>query len=165
MQPAAGSEILPDSFPVSVITAREPVPNNAWISERWRVVGVVPGGHTEGDERAQIRSGPEGEQYIWSGFRIRLRKSEADSYYFNLVAQNPNLQVICQVQDGGELRPVLVTADYIDAMAHREAGAEVQGVAMPPDIYVWVERFVLEHYTPEEKKQKRKHDDWTKEAS
>jgi len=158
----ANIEIAPDSFPVSVITAREPVADNPWISERWRVVGVVPG--VPGEECVQIRSGPDGEQYLWSGFTIRLRESEADSYYFNLVAQNPNLQVICQATDAGELRPVLVTADYIDGMAHREAGANVHGVAIPPDIYLWLERYVLEHYTPEEKKSRRKHDDRTDEA-
>lgn len=154
-----------NSFPVSVITAREPVANNPWISERWRVVGVVPADANAPGGRALIRSGPEGDQYLWSGFEIRLRPSDADAYYFNLIAQNPSLQVICQTLDHGELRPVLVTADYIDAMSHREAGAEVQAVAIPPEIYVQLERFVLAHYTPEETQSRRKRDDRTKEAT
>lgn len=146
------------SFPVSVITVREPVKDNRWITERWRVIGVVAAEAGAAEGRTQIRSGPEGDQYLWSGFHIGLRLSEADSYYYNLIAQNPNLQVICHTQDDGEPRPMLVTADYIDAMSHREAGADVHAVSIPPEIYVWLERYVLEHYVPEEKKLKRKHD-------
>jgi len=153
-----------DCFAVAVITAREPVKDNRWISERWRVVGVVRAASDAVAGRTQIRSGPEGEQYLWNGLQLKLRESEADSYYFNLIAQNPNLQVICQTGDDGEPRPVVVTADYIDAMAHREAGADVHAVAIPADLYVWLERYVLDHYTPEEKKTRRKHDGRTEET-
>ncbi len=158
------TDVTPDSFAVAVITAREPVANNRWISERWRVVGVVPTSAAAVDGHQLIHSGSAGEQYLWTGFRIQLRKSDADAYYFNLIGQNPSIQVICQTQDDGELHPVLVTADYIDAMAHREAGAEVQAAAIPPEIYVWLEQYVLEHYTPDEKKQRRKHDDGIQDA-
>ncbi len=158
------TDVTPDWFAVAVVTAREPVENNRWITERWRVLGVVPASAAAADERQLIRSGPEGEQYLWSGFRIQLRKSDADAYYFNLIGQNPSLQVVCQTLDDGELRPVLVTADYIDAMAHHEAGAEVQAAAIPPEVYVWLERHVLEHYSPEEKQPRRKHDDGIKDA-
>ncbi len=161
---SVNTEVAPDWFTVAVITAREPVANNRWITERWRVVGVVPARAGPTGARQLIRSGPEGEQYLWSGFRIQLRKADADAYYFNLIGQEPNLQVVCQILDEGELRPVLVTADYIDAMAHREAGAEVQAAVIPPEVYVWLERYVLEHYTPEEKQPRRKHDDGIRDA-
>jgi len=150
---------VPDAIVVAVITAHEPVENNRWITERWRVVGVVPASAAADEGRRVIRSGPGGEQYMWGGFRVQLRTSDADAYYFNLIGQNPSLQVVCQTLDNGELRPVLVTADYIDAMAHREAGAEVHAAAIPPAIYVLLEQFILEHYTPEETQSRRKRDD------
>lgn len=161
---SGSTDVAPDWFVVAVVTAREPVENNRWITERWRVVGVVPASGAVADERQLIRSGPEGEQYLWGGFRVQLRKADADAYYFNLIGQEPSLQVICQILDEGELRPVMVTADYIDAMAYREAGADVQPAAIPPEVYAWLERYVLEHYTPEEKQPRRKHDDGIRDA-
>jgi len=149
---------MTDSFPIAVITAREPVRDNPWIAERWRVLGVVPGQPDGARQRAVIRTGPEGEQYLWGGLSLRLRPAVADAYYFNLVGQQPSLQVICHRGENGELRPVAVTADYIDAMAHGEAGADVHAVPIPAEIYVRLEQFVLDHYQPDEEKPRRKHD-------
>jgi len=147
-----------ESLPVAVVTAREPVKDNPWISQRWRVVGVVRAAHDAVAGRTQIRSGPDGEQYLWNGLQIQLRESEADSYYYNLVDVPARVILLCQTGDDGEPRPVVVTADYIDAMAHREAGADVHAVAIPPDLYVWLEQYVVAHYIPEEKQTRRKHD-------
>jgi len=150
---------MTDSFSVAVVTAREPIRDNPWIAERWRVVGVVPARAESAGHRTVIRTGLGGEQYLWGGLSVRLRPADADAYYFNLVGQQPSLQVICQRGDDGELRPTQVTADYIDAMAHAEAGADVHAVPIPPEIYVWLEQFVLAHYRPDEEKPRRKHDE------
>lgn len=153
------------SFPIGVVTAREPVSGNRWITERWRVVGVVPGEVPAGETgRRLIREGPDGEQYLWGGFAIRLDATDADAYYFNLVGQSPSVLVICERGDGGELIPRVATVDYIDAMSYREAEYEVHSVPIPPEVYVWVERYVLEHYTPEEKPLRRKRDPREREA-
>lgn len=153
------------SFPVAVVTAREPVADNRWITERWRVVGVVPGEVGAGEAgRRLIRSGRDGEQYLWAGFSIRLNDTDADAYYFNLVAQSPSVLVVCERDEAGELIPRVATVDYIDAMSYREAEYEVHAVPIPPEIYVWVEAYVLEHYTPEEKPLRRKRDPREREA-
>lgn len=149
-----------DVIPLAVITVREPVADHPWVSERWRVQGVVAGpvsasGHIE---RSLLRSGPEGEQYLWTGLVLRLHKNESDSYYYNLVGQNPQLYVYCLTDDDGEPRPHAVTADYIDAMSHAETGNVTHAVPMPPEVYRCIERYVLEHYTPAESKMKRKHE-------
>lgn len=153
------------SFPVAVVTAREPVSDNRWISERWRVVGVLPGEvlPDEGGRRL-IRAGPDGEQYLWGGFAIRLNETDADAYYYNLVGRNPSVQVICERSDNGELLPRVTTVDYIDGMSFREAEYEVHAVPMPPELYLWVERYVLDHYVPEEKPLRRKRDGREREA-
>jgi hypothetical protein len=145
---------------VSVLTVHEPVTGNAWISERWRVLGVVAEGASGADvpRRQLVRSGPEGEQYLWNGFALDLRASDADSYYHNLIGGNPSIYVLAQEEPGGELIPQSVTIDYIEAMAYAEFGNEGLAVPMPPEIYRTVEQFVLDHYVPEEPRSKRKRD-------
>jgi hypothetical protein len=150
--------VLVDQIPLAVITAREPVTGNAWITERWQVLGVVVGQTSEKLERRQLRSGPEGEQYLWTGLVLRLHKNEVDSYYYNIVGQNPSVYIYCQNDDSDEPRPRAITADYIDAMSHGEAGNATFSVPMPPEVYRCIEQFVLEHYTPGETKMKRKHE-------
>lgn len=147
-------------IPMSVITAHEPVVGNAWISERWRVVGVVPDPVPQAHPLARrlLRAGPDGEQYLWSGLVLRLHPSEADSYYYNIVGHNPSVYIFCEADDSGEPRPRFVTLDYIDALSHAECGNSTFSVPMPPEIYRRVEQFVLDHYTPEEGKMKRKHE-------
>lgn len=152
--------VLGDEIPLSVITARETVSDNPWIDERWKVLGVVAGhsqdiGHIN---CRQVRTGPEGEEYLWTGLVLRLKKSEVDSYYYNIVGNNPSVYVFCRTDDSGEPRPHTITVDYIEAMAHGESGNTTFAVPMPPEVYRGVERFVLEHYTPEEPKMKRKHE-------
>src|SRR5581483_3141897 len=82
--------------------------------------------------------------------------SEADAYYFNIIGQNPSLYVYCDPDDTGEPRPRAITAEYIDAISHAEAGNTMYAVPMPPEVYRMVERFVLEHYAPEEPRLNRK---------
>ena len=143
-----------------MLIAHEPVTGNAWISERWRLVGVVPEGTRAADAplRELVRSGPEGEQYRWSGLVLELRATEADSYYHNLIGGNPSIYVLAQEEPGGELIPQGVTVDYIEALAYAEFGNEGLAVPMPPEIYGTVERFVLDHYVPQEPRSKRKRD-------
>lgn len=156
-----GSSLANDRLRVSVITAHEPVANNRWITERWRVVGVVAArAETQlNGARTMIYSGADGTQYLWPGFELRLYPDESESYYRNLLGQTPSVYVTCQVDEDGELIPVGTTADYAEAGARREAGDEVAAVSMPPEVYRWVEAFVVQHFKPEEPKMKRKRPD------
>lgn len=153
------SQTVVDRLPLGAIVAREPVAGNRWIEERWRVSGLVCGAVVDGERRRQLlREGPEGSQYLWSGLELRLRPGEAESYYYNLLGSNPSLYVYCERDASGELLPFSVSAEYIDAMWHQEFGNEVQAVPMPPEVYRFVEQFVMAHYTPEEPRRKRKRD-------
>lgn len=147
------------SFPIAILTAREPVAGNRWVTERWRVLGIVAGPGATARERRQIRVGADGEQYRWDGFAIELNESDADAYYYNLVGQQPSVLVVSERAADGELRPLLATVDYIGALSHQEAGYQVDPVPIPPEIYLWVERYVLDHYTPQEQPQRRKRED------
>ncbi|OGI61426.1 MAG: hypothetical protein A2W18_03410 [Candidatus Muproteobacteria bacterium RBG_16_60_9] len=157
---------LVDRIALSVITAREPVANNRWIDERWRVVGVVA---VQADaprniQRTLLRYGPDGEQYLWTGFTLYLRPNEADSYYYNIIGQNPSLYIYCHNDDNGEPCPRSITAEYIDAMAHSETGNATFSVPMPPEVYRAIEQYVLAHFVPEKPKMKRKHEHEAKRA-
>lgn len=147
-----------DRLRVSVITAHEPVANNRWITERWRVVGVVAAdAGAEPDEgRTMIYSGADGTHYLWPGFELRLYPHESESYYRNLLGQTPSVYVVCQESEDGELVPVEVSVEYVEAGARREAGDELDAVSMPPEVYRWLEAFVITHFTPEEPKMNRK---------
>jgi hypothetical protein len=148
-----------DRLALGVVVAREPVVGNRWIEERWFVMGVVAGAHVDGERRRRLlREGPEGTQYLWSGLELRLLPMEADSYYYNLAGDNPSLYVYCRAEDDGELTPLSVSAEYIDAMWHQEFGNLAFAVPMPPEVYRTVEQFVETHYVPEEPRRKRKRD-------
>lgn len=160
------TQLPSDRIPLSIVTAREPVTNNPWISERWKVAGAVAGQVKDSGKivRTLLRAGPDNEQYLWSGFVLRLRPSEADSYYYNIIGQNPSLYVYCDYDDSGEPCPRSVTAEYIEALSHAETGNAVFNVPMPPEVYRIIEQYVLEHYEPEEPKMKRKHERDAKRA-
>jgi hypothetical protein len=148
-----------DRFPLGVIVAREPVHGNRWIDERWQVAGVVCGSAVAGGrERRVLRDGPEGTHYLWPGLELRLRAADAESYYYNLLGDNPSLYVYCDAADDGELVPVSVSAEYIDAMWHQEFGNLTFAVPMPAEVYRSIEQFVAQHYVPEEPRRKRKRD-------
>lgn len=148
-----------DRIPIAVLTAREGVHDNPWITERWKVIGVVAG-EALGTKRARrcVRSTPDAAQYLWTGFTLHLSPAEADSYYYNLIGDNPSVYVYAQRDDSGEPVPRQVSLDYIEAMALSESGNDSYAVPMPPEVYRIVEQFVLEHYEPEEPRLKRKHE-------
>jgi hypothetical protein len=148
-----------DRVAVGAIVVREPIANNRWIGERWRVDSLVCGAAVGGARRRELlREGPEGTQYLWSGLELRLRPNEAESYYYNLLGNSPRLYVHCEQAPGGEPIPLGISAEYIDAMWSQEFGNDTHAVPMPPEVYRIVEQFVMAHYQPEEPRRKRKRD-------
>jgi hypothetical protein len=154
---------LPSSRPVSVIVTHHGVKGNAWVAGRWDVAGAVAGRIDDTVGRKLIHDDGEVRQYLCSGLRVELYRDDAESYYYNLMGERPSLFVICRQEAGEALRPVLLTLSYDETVSYMEVDDAVYSVPMPPDIYRWVEKFVLTHYVPEKKK-KRKRDDW-KEAA
>lgn len=153
-----GDDRAPGRLGVSVITERRKITNNRWLTERWQVIGVITAEAAYEAERTcqLIHRDETGEQYLWSGFGLVLRRDEAESYYYNLLGQQPSVFVICRGGDGDELAPFLTLASHYEAEAYMEAGAPVFAVSMPPEIYRRVEAFVVHHYVPEEKKGRKR---------
>jgi len=158
-------QIQADSFPVSVIMESRVARQGPWTFPQWRVVGVVAGGGAGRPESRcrLIHSAEDGhEQYLWSGYAVRLHKDGAESYWYNLVGAHPSLFVICREDEETGLAPLTVSANYDDANACMEADGTVLSTPIPPEIYQWLERYVVENYAPREPK-KRQRVNWTED--
>lgn len=95
-------------------------------------------------------------QVLWTGLRLEFFRDGGESYWHTLVGKQQELFVVCQDDEEGELMPILVTADYDEAMAYQEADDTILSAPMPEKIYLALERFVLENYTPVEKKRRKR---------
>ena len=157
---------LADSFPVLIVMQHRRIENNIWTSEKWEVEAVVAGGKDTDDEpvRSISRIGTDDEKYIWSNYQINLFKDEAESYYFNIISETPYVFVVCRdEEDGSQLTPFNVSVNYDEAASYMELDDQVFQVTMPPEIYRWVEAYVINNYVPVKKK-KRKLENWKDET-
>ena len=162
MEEQAGNISLTNSFPVSIVMQHRRIKNNIWESEKWEVEAIIAGGDITGDmpERIISRIGSDDEKYIWRNYQINLFKDEAESYYFNIISDTPYVFIVCQdEEDDGQLIPSNVSVNYDEAASYMELDDQVFQVPMPPEIYRWVEAFVINNYVPVKKK-KRKLENW-----
>ncbi len=155
---------VPDAFEVSVIVEFRMTPENRWQEGYWQVTAVVAGDlrGAEALDGRQLHAATRGQQYLWTGLLVNLHKDDAENYYYNLVSENPRIFIICSQNSGEPPQPLIATLSYGEAGSYMETDWLVESVDMPPELYRWAERFVLEHFVPT-KHRKRKRDDW-KEA-
>jgi len=140
-----------------------------WTEPQWDAVAVIVGEDvSQVPECTQVHHDENRDQYLWTGLRVELFKDGCESYWYNLMSDNPRLFVICFEDDEGEddeieLRPVLVTANQDEANSHMETDDQVYSVPMPDNVLQLVERFVVTYYQPEIKR-KRKRENWVEES-
>lgn len=152
-------------FPVTVMTRYIPTPEVAWSDGRWQVDAVIAGGAVSangpvGNAATDPTPHPIQEQvWLWSGLSVSLFVDEAESYYLNLMSGQPRVFVVCDHQADGQLKPMLATLSFDEAAAYEEGDQLVADAAIPPELYQWLEAFVLAHYVPE-KRRKRKRENW-----
>ncbi|MEE9309623.1 MAG: DUF3305 domain-containing protein [Cocleimonas sp.] len=161
-------ENLPNSFPVSVIMESQPS-KSQWIDETWNGIGVVVGAiaqsGTSKDEVKVIAQGAT-KQVIYGGLKINLHLDECESYYHNLMSPEPGCFIVAREEDedGEETDipiPFMVTMSFDEAHAYLEGDDIVYAVPIPPELYLWVEAYILENYSAE-KRVKRKRKNWKK---
>jgi hypothetical protein len=150
------------SLPLAVIMARRMVDRGRWRVPSWRVAGVVAGAAVaDGSVRGTtIRTDGDEEQLLWGGLRLDLYRDAASSYWANLTGTQPSLFVLCSDDGSGTLVPNMVTADQDEASSAVEVDERVFSSPIPPEVYQYLEAFVVEHHVPEEK-HKRKRSDWS----
>jgi len=152
-------------FPVSAILQTRQVQQGAWKVPHWELIGFVagnPAGATR-PESTLIRSEAGVQQWLWRGLQVCLCRDSAESYWYNLVGRRPSLFLICRSGPDGQLLPCSVSADYDVASAHMEADDTVFAAAMPPEVHVWLEHYVMKYYRPRVH-EKRKRTSWTEEG-
>ncbi len=139
----------PPQYPVAIILRHRPTdPGRHPSGDRWQITGVIVSSQPAPTVlELKARSSPEGDHYLWSGFSIRLYPDEVESYGSNLRSDYPNLFVICYPNAQGIPVPSCMTASF--AKAHAYPDALIEAVPLPPELYPWVESYVLAHDAPE----------------
>lgn len=153
-------------FPVAVILEKYIIERAFWSLPEWRLHGVVAGEQVAGGEVGctQVRNEPGAVHYLWRGLELQLHLDGCESYWLNLVSENPVLYLVCDDDEGEDLmRPLLVSASSDEASAYLEGEGRVLQAPMPAEIYKSIEAYVLQHFKPEQlTKRKRKQWDYTK---
>ena len=160
-------------LPVSVLLERRLIKRSFWSVPSWYLSSVAVGD----DLQANFTPGElayrtdSGDVYAWSGFTITLYRDACERYWHALIGDKPQVYVMCrEVEDSGEseagvqdaIEPIHVTIDYDDASAYAETDQMVLSAAIPPELYRYMEQFVLTHYEPKEFK-KRKRRKWSED--
>jgi len=147
-------------FQVTVMMQRQEIANNPWTDASWKALGVMIDNRHDPELKhfERVVADADIEQYLWSGLPLSLYADECESYYYNLMADNPLIFVISRTNEVlNQPEPFVVTASFDEANAYQESDDQVFSAVMAPDIYRWIEGFVLENYVPEKKyKRKRK---------
>lgn len=154
---SAESSPFDERFPVAVVTECRQVQGNRWLRERWRVVSVTVGAHLAAGSANPLPMADDGNSrlLLWTGLQVRLYPDEVESYYHNLMVEQPGCFVVTRAREDGVPEPVLVTVSFDEAQAYQEADGTVDRVPLPAELYRAAEAFVLEHYVPEPRKKRR----------
>jgi hypothetical protein len=162
-------DAIPSEIPVTVAVECRQARVGQWTQEQWEAMAVVAGEDvmTREPSATLVHEDAECRRYLWTGLKLSLYKDACESYWYNLMSGKPYLFVVCYVDedDAGEERliPALVTADQQEATGHMETDDHVYSVPMPEQVHEWLERYVVAHYVPAQKK-KRKRREWAKES-
>ena len=140
---------------------RTQIKRGLWSVPSWRAVSVVAGENVAGKGgRSPIYERDDEAQYLWSGLSLALYRDLAEEYWYNLTGDNPSLFVVCHESPDGELTPFEVTANSDVATTCLESDDQVFAVPIPPELYQQLEKFIVAHFVPQERK-KRKRKNWS----
>jgi hypothetical protein len=153
---------LTERHTVAVVMQRTEVRRGQWSVPSWSAVSVVAGDNLigKGSGRSPIYERDGEAQFLWSGLALVLYHDLAEEYWYNLTGDTPSLYVICNESPDGDLAPFRVTADHDSAAVCLESDDQVFAVPVPPEIYQRLEQFVVKHFVPRERKQ-RKRKNWS----
>lgn len=162
---------------VTVLLERRTVTRSFWSLPSWYLHTVAVGeqvtaGVSLTEPATPAGSTQQGDLFAWSGFHVTLYKDACDRYWHALIGDKPLVYVVCrdvacdddESVSGVSITPVIVTIDYDEASACAETDYLVLSTAIPPELYRYMESFVLEHYRPEQFK-KRKRRNWSDQDS
>ena len=147
-------------FPVSVILERRPAVSR-WADYVWSAAGITVGQHLGGPAPELLRDDQGVSLYRVGGLHVSLHADECESYYYNLISENPRAYVVTRpAEDDGRPLPFLVSMSFDEAHAYLEGDDDIYAVDIPGELYCWTEAYVIANYFPQ-KKRKRKLRDWS----
>ena len=139
--------------------------NSPWQDHIWRPVGVLP--HAQPERGKPLAEGDGWTQYMAGTLDLELFRGETEGYLTNLSQDPPLVYVVLRHSDGAELleyQPFLATVCPYEAMGYEQGDDDVvEGVPMPPEIVIWLQKFVTEHHVDvpfQKRKNKRHRDDY-----
>ncbi len=152
---------LPRCFPVAVIMQRVPSSVTTWSDYQWSAVGITvdPDQASAMTEPQLVYAQGERRQYLHHGFEVTLYQDECESYYHNLMSPSPRCYIVTRLNEDEVPVPFQVSMSFDEAHAYQECDEEVFAVDIPPELYRWIESYVLANYVATKRK-KRKRDDW-----
>lgn len=153
------------TLPVAVVLQRTVDTMKKWALPQWRVFAVVTGEHLKPSEQPSlIHDDGVHRRYLSGGMTLRLYKDGSEGYWYNLLSDPPHLFVVCDGEQGDdEVQPAFITANQDEANGYMEADRLVLSAPMPARICDILERYVISHYRPVDKK-KRKRREWADES-
>lgn len=157
-------------LPVVVLLERRMIQRDRWQFPSWGLSGVLVGNalshESTGDAShgQQVRVTDSVEEFSWSGFFVTLYKDACERYWHALIGDEPKVYVVCEEDedDQNRISPILVTVDYDEAIAFVETDQTVLSAEITPELYRYMEAFVLQHYKPKAF-EKRKRKKWKSE--
>ena len=158
---------MPAEFPVAVIMQQSPSSVTAWSDYQWQAVGITVGKDNSGETQEPLLVNEQGEvrQYLYRGFNVSLHLDECESYYHNLMSPKPSCYVVTRQDENHVPVPFLVSMSFDEAHAYLESDEEVYDVEIPPELYRWLEAYVLAHYVAVKRKKRKRQDGKEQNAS
>jgi hypothetical protein len=142
---------------VAVVMDREKAPNR-WQDWGFTIAEVVASEDAFGSEPRVLRDDGKVQRTLYPGFALELHADQADGYYLNLSSGAPVWFVVWRIDDDDPSRawPERVSVSYTEAGRWLDAQERVDNVPLPADLVAWLQAYTDEHYSPEEKKARRR---------
>ncbi len=141
-------------WPVTVVLRREMKTMKGWQYPAWSLALIEAGGDGDGVDEQRLDDGIR--DFRWQGLVISLRRSDAETYWYNLTSQQPSIFVICREDPQFGLMPSMITLDQDESARQQESECEIFSAPIPGWLISEVERFVLAYFKPEDKRGKRR---------
>ena len=141
------------NWPVIVVLRREMRQRGQWQFPAWSLQSIEPG--SAEDKLTETRVSEGVREFRWSGLAVVLVRSNAETFWYNLTSARPSLFVICQEDPQYGLMPMMVTLDQDESARQQESETEIFRMDPPAWLLEELERFVMAHYQPDEKRGKK----------
>ena len=149
---------------VNIVLSREIDRSKKWAIPEWQIAAVSIGAPDDIKSPSAAKIEKDIVYFSYSALSLQLFKDGSEGYWYNLLSDQPYLFVICEGEQGDqEITPIYVTVNQDEATGHLESDDIVLSTPMPAEMRELLERYVVDHYQPQQKR-KRKRKDWVEDS-